>query len=240
MAYRACIVGDDLGVLRRVEVPASRTWNDAAVRDREGEMDKASAVRCMAMQPKLDRPNLAVGRTNGLTSVHDGISLSRLVSLKASKPDDTVAAVSWIPRTSLLFVGYGSGTVTAFAESEQAGTSNDETWREKCCWKCGNSIHCCDVHPQGQRFAVGGEDREVSIYDCSSGMMTTLGDELKTAFDLYTHTFNASARLGLLLQVFHNSKKRCHLCAYPYCPRTQGSLFGEPVTDVAQQPSDSI
>jgi WD40 repeat protein len=144
------------------------------VRDREGGMDKASGVRCMAIQQESDRPYLAVGRNNGVASIHDGLSLTRLTFLKGSKPEDAVAAVSWTPQGHTLFVSHASGIVTTFG-SKQSSASNDATWHETSRWHCGDSIHCCDVHPDGNRFALGGEGREIGIHDSSTGMITIWG-----------------------------------------------------------------
>ena len=174
MQNRSCIVGDELGVLRRLEKPHDRSWSEAAVQNSDGAMDKSRAVHCIARQATTGG-HVAAGRADGSITIHRVDTCSQVASLPAKARDDAVTSVCWLPpklqqsgQLPVLLTSSASGLVCVY-EAGKGGEPAEARWKRAAEWQCGSSIDCCQLHPSGDRFAAGGQGREVSIYDAESG-----------------------------------------------------------------------
>jgi hypothetical protein len=171
------VVGDDLGVVRCMNLPASHNWGDAVVNASDGTMCKEQAIQCMASllqgdggSEGSDSDLVAAGRVDGSVTVHQAPSCRTVTAFKGATSSggggDGVTAVCWLPRASTeraaLLAGHASGQLVLHRhEAEDWSTSNVA--------QCHAQLQCCDVHAAGQLVAFGGEGSVPCVHDVSTG-----------------------------------------------------------------------
>lgn len=140
----------------------------------DGAMDKSRAVRCMGRQASAGG-YVAAGRVDGSTTIHRADTCSQVASLPGKTRDDAVTSVCWMPpapqqadQAPSVLTSSASGVVSFYKGGHDSAPA-DGQWDRTAQWQCGASIECCQLHPSGDRFAAGGEKREISIYDAATG-----------------------------------------------------------------------
>ena len=170
MASVACLIGDDLGVLHRVEPDKDRAWQACKVHSRAGAMDKARAVQCMAVQQPLAGACLAaVGRPHGVVSLHSATDCQPVKQLACQADEaSAVSSLQWLPRErgqQALLATHTAGQAFVHRGSEET----DHQWSSDAAFSVAASLDCCAVNVDGTHVAWGGQGSEPCIHDLASG-----------------------------------------------------------------------
>ena len=167
------VVGDDLGVVRCLNMPITRCWGDAVVSASDGTMCKEQAVQCMASHLKDSdsgaEPSdlVAAGRVDGSVTVHAAPSCRTVATFKAASANaGGVAALCWLPRASAerasLLAAHADGNVVLHRHGE-------DEWSTAAVAQCAAQLQCCDLHSGGQLLATGGDGSMPCVHDLQTG-----------------------------------------------------------------------
>lgn len=158
-------VGDEFGVIRTVKRPNDSGWDGAVASGLFGQRDKAHGVSSLSTASVADHAIVMAARVNGTVTIHSQNTFTELGRLDVSGACGVVAALL-TPAADKVIAACEDGRL----DVQKLQLSDDMKLTAETCLSVDTrtALSCCAT-ATSTCLAVGGQGKEITTWDLSSG-----------------------------------------------------------------------